>query len=629
MLESMRNSLRSPIAIAFMLLIVLSFVVWGTGDIFRGGTGDAVVVVGPEKVTVEEFAAAWNREINYRIRTSNGQFSETDAKAQGLDEQLLQRMVSEAALSAKQDELGIGVSARMIFEYAAGYEAFKDPFTGNFSDEQYVQTLAQAELTPKLFEAEARADMGRQQVLSAVIEGVISPISYTRNMMNFLNETRKVESIFVPTAIIPPSPEPTQEQLEQILSENPGQFAVPERRAATIVLISATDLELDIAPTEDELRNAYDFRKSEFSTTETRSWVQIMVDDQITAETVAQRLNAGETAIDIIADLELSGTPIELSDANISSSPDDQIAEVVFAANDGETGTAEGRFKWAAWKLNAITPGTEQSFEEVAEQLKTEFIRQEARNRLYEIMGDFEGERARGASLTEAAETHQLVAISLPPAAQNNSDENLQAIQLYQTYPEMLNILFELDELVESNIEETEHGDFYALSVDQIIPTTQPELAQITDIVRAAWLANANIKAIQEVAETIKTSLETGVETAQFLTAYPGSSIEIAILSRYEPEPSLPPALARQLFELAPGEVFFALSNAGDQLVVSRLQSVIPPSAVDDETLRVLSGRLDRELAQDLENQFISGLRAAYTIRQDARLRALALGEDG
>ncbi|PHR60289.1 MAG: hypothetical protein COA47_07780 [Robiginitomaculum sp.] len=627
MLEAMRKSLRSPISVAFLLLIVLSFVVWGTGDIFQGGTGDAVVIVGPEKITVDEYASTWRREVNSRIRASNGKFSEIEAKERGMDDQLLERMISETALDAKLNELGVSVSRRMMLEYAKGYEAFKDPLTGEFTDDQYLLALTQAQLTPKMFESEAKADLGRRQVMSVIVDGVSAPISYTRNLMAFQQEMRQVESVFLPSSSLPSPSEPTREQLQKMIDQNPAQFAIPERRAATLVLISARDLELDIQPTEEELRATFDFRKAEFTKLETRSWVQVPTQDQVTADLVSKRLQAGEEAADIMLDMKLDGTPIVLSDADVSNSPDDQIAEAVFAAVTGDTGATEGRFAWAAWKLQSITAGEEQTFEEVQDQLREDFTREEARNRLFEIMGDFEGSRGDGMTMDEAAEAQNLVAISLPPVDRSGLDETSEAVEFFTKSPEMLETLFLLDELVESDIEETEQGDFYALSVDEIVSARNPELDEVFEQVKSAWTLQQTSNALRALADSAKAAFDAGEAASDIAAKHPQARVEIAILNRYQPEPTIPPSLARQLFAMEPGQSTYVFSGATEEIIVSRLQTIIPAPLASDASLLLSRAQLDQELSRDIESQFINGLRSSYTIRRDNRLKDLALGD--
>jgi len=628
MLESMRNSLRSPFTIAFMLLIVLSFVVWGTGDIFRGGTGDAVVIVGPQKITVSEFSNRWRQEINYRQRSSNGKFSETQARESGLDDQLLSQMITETALDAKLTELGVGVSKEMLLDYAKDYEAFADPLTGEFSDEQYVLVLGQAETTPKQFEENARAELRRRQIFSLFSDNMPSPVTYTRTMMAFQQEMRQVETIFVPETSVELGAEPTEQELQDFLAENRGYFAIPERRAGTFVLISASDIEMEIAPTEEQLLNLYEFQKAGFAKAETRSWVQVSVADEVTAKRVAERLRAGEDASEIISDMKLPAAAIEFSETTVNNTPDDKIAAAIFAAEAGASGIAEGRFQWAAWRITAVSKSEEKSFEEVREQLTKDFTRETARDRLFEIMGNFEGSRADGLTLVEAAEAQNLVAMSMPPVDRNGRDADLNNIEFFSKTPEILEVLFSLDILVESNIEETENGDFFALSVDEIIPSRDPELSEIRETVAVAWKLRQAANAKQKTANAIKVMLDSGENIADISKKYPDSRVENSIISRYQADSTIPPMLARELFSLQPGKSAISLMSQNKDIIVSRLQSIIPAPAITDEDLILLRSRMDQEVARDVESQFISGLRASYNIRQDDRLKALALGDE-
>ncbi|MBL1429946.1 SurA N-terminal domain-containing protein [Oceanicaulis sp. AH-315-P02] len=627
MLDAMRNSLKSPFAVVFIGLIVLSFVVWGTGDVLKGGTGDAVVIVGPEKVTVDEYAVKWRREVDYRLRESNGKFSEVEAKQQGLDQQLLDRLITEAALTAKMNELGISVSNAMVVKFARDYEAFADPFTGKFSDDQYLDTLNNAQLTPRQFEEDARADLGRQQLLSVIYDGIPSPISFTRLIMAYQQEMRQVETIFLPASSLPKTGEPTTAQLEEFFSEYSNQFMIPERRAATIVLMSATDIELEINPTEEELRAVYEFEKAKYSKVETRSWLQIQVEDQVVAELVAKRLNSGEDAADIMASLKIAGEPLLVENTEIGNSPDDQIAEAVFKAEADTSGVAEGRFKWAAWKVTAIDPGYEKSFEEVQIELKKDFTSEEVGNRLYNIMGDFEGARAEGMDIEEAAESQQLVAISLPPVDRNGGDENLQSVDIYTQNPKILEILFSLDELVESHIEETTNGDFFALTVNQVVPSRAPALDEVRNQVILAWMAEQKSKAMRELANSVKSDLDSAMAANDIVSKHSGSRLEISILNRYQPEPTIPAGLSNQLFSINIGQSAFAIAPSTGDIVVSRLQNIIPSPVISDANLMLLRSRMDQEVERDLESLFVSGLRSSYTIRQDQRLKALALGD--
>ena len=65
MLESMRNAAQGVVGKAIMTvvigLIIVSFVIWGVGDMLRGFTASTVASVGGEKISSQQFHDAYQR----------------------------------------------------------------------------------------------------------------------------------------------------------------------------------------------------------------------------------------------------------------------------------------------------------------------------------------------------------------------------------------------------------------------------------------------------------------------------------------------------------------------------------------------------------------------------------------
>jgi len=66
MLNAIRRGSRSWAMKLILGLLVVAFAIWGVGDIFRGGTGQAVATVGDSEITINEFTAEFQREIAFQ-----------------------------------------------------------------------------------------------------------------------------------------------------------------------------------------------------------------------------------------------------------------------------------------------------------------------------------------------------------------------------------------------------------------------------------------------------------------------------------------------------------------------------------------------------------------------------------
>lgn len=626
MLTAMRHFVRSPFAVALIAVLVLSFVVWGTGDIFRASRGDAVAIVGHEKISMAQLAKAWEQETRYQSRVSKGKFSEAEARKQGLPDMILNRLVVQTAFKAKDKELGLKVSPQMLRTYVQTYEAFQDPITGKFSDDQYADALRNAQISPREFEDNAKGDIGRDNMLGMVRAGVHAPLSWTQNWLDFQGQTRKVESLFIPYSVVPASAAPTEKQLQDFYAEHKQQFMIPERRSATLVLISAQDLALDINPSDADLKQQYDFDHSKYVSPETRTWVQIPAQDETQAKAAAARLKAGESAAAIMKALKIPGDPISMQKKPQTDAPDDQIGAAVFAAKIGDTGATKGRFTWGAWRLSGITPKKDPTFADLKPELAKEYVQEHAKDRLFDIVGDFEGDRSDGLSLKEAAKKENLVTVSLPPVDQRGADAGLHLVEAYKEHPELLKTLFDLDELVESDVEELPNGDYYALTVDKVIPSTIPKFSDVKDKVAESWAVFQQAQALTAFGKDVHKLLDDGASMAELSRKYPGARTEITILSRTQPEPSLPANVSRSAFAVAPGKVVNAAMPSKKELVFNRLLEIIPAPKVPGQTLLLISGQVNSQVQQDLETEFVTGLRASYDVKEDQRLKNLAVG---
>ena len=76
MLETMRNAAQGMVGKAVMTvvmgLIIVSFVIWGVGDMLRGFTATTVATVGSEKITTLDFRDQFQRTLQQALGLNSG-----------------------------------------------------------------------------------------------------------------------------------------------------------------------------------------------------------------------------------------------------------------------------------------------------------------------------------------------------------------------------------------------------------------------------------------------------------------------------------------------------------------------------------------------------------------------------
>src|SRR3972149_1071254 len=106
MLEALRKSSGGIVAKLFIGLLVLSFAIWGIGDIFRGISGRDVAEVGSVKINIETFRQMYQERLQQIGRQIGRSVTPDQARSMGLDRQLLGELISETTLDEKARALG-------------------------------------------------------------------------------------------------------------------------------------------------------------------------------------------------------------------------------------------------------------------------------------------------------------------------------------------------------------------------------------------------------------------------------------------------------------------------------------------------------------------------------------------
>ena len=200
MLTGLRTAFEKGFArfvlIALMGILVLSFAVWGIGDIFRGGTQTTVASVGGTQISVQTFQTAYNREVQNLGRMIGRGITPDQARQFGIDQRVLNQLVTEATLDERGRQLGLGIDDDTIRNRIVTTPAFRGP-TGQFDRMAFQEALRQSGFTEQTYvDAERRVAL-RQQIAGAVSDKMTSPQILIDAMTRYQNETRQAQFVVV------------------------------------------------------------------------------------------------------------------------------------------------------------------------------------------------------------------------------------------------------------------------------------------------------------------------------------------------------------------------------------------------------------------------------------------------
>ncbi|MEO1040336.1 MAG: peptidylprolyl isomerase [Pseudomonadota bacterium] len=625
MLSTTRNLARSPLAVVIIIVpVVAAFALFGISDIFTG-TGNAVALVGSERVTAQELSRSYAQQVN-AIRQQNPRFTDEEANAMQLGEQVLSRLIAEHAIDAKANELGLAVSDEAIVEAIEEIPAFNNPFSGQFDRATYRAVLADNEFTEASFEESLRGELRRSQFLAAALGGVSPPGIFERARQAYAGERRRMRALFLSPSLAGEIADPTDEELQAFIEENAASFTYPEQRRFTLVRITPDDLLPDVDVPEEDLRTLYEIQldNGELADAPTRSFVQLSASDQETAEAAAARLQAGENPETVAAELGLV-EPVTFEAVQSFAVPDTVVSEAVFAMASGDASAVEGALGWRAVRVEAATDPVVPSFEERRGALQAELAMNEAEGRLFDTLAAFEEARGAGATLDEAAEAAQLPIERLDFITQQGFTLTGEAAMTLFAAPEILEQVFTMPESFDGELTNFGDGGYFAVRVDAVEESRLATLEEERERVETFWRMRAVDDQLQAVVDNALQRARDGEDMdviAQSIGL--GARVEAATLRRDETAGPFAQQLVAQAFSLPPQQAF--TSRADDQ----RTRAIVLVDEVLAPEPAPLTAEEQAELAEGLRGDFAigveAGLMSAYEVTIDPRLRDLALG---
>ena len=194
-------------------IIILPFVFWGMGDVFRGGSQNVIATIDAEKVSTQEFVTYLNR-----LNLSEEQIK--DLPKTDLIEQILSEYIGRKVMALEIKELGITISDNALRNIIKNDKLFfKD---NKFSRTEYEKFLLKSGITAATFEANIVEQESKRQLLSSLAGGILVPNTLSANAYKKENQIKTIKYINLERFYS--SKKPSNEELKEIYERNKKIF---------------------------------------------------------------------------------------------------------------------------------------------------------------------------------------------------------------------------------------------------------------------------------------------------------------------------------------------------------------------------------------------------------------------
>src|SRR5258708_17300203 len=334
MLRGMRkassNWLGKMIMSVVMGVLIVSFGVWGIADIFKGFGQSTLAKIGHTEISTEQFRQLYTDRLQQIGRQFGRPLTTDQARAFGIDRQVLQQMVAEAALDEDARRLGLGQSDAEVMRMIFNDPNFKAP-TGAFDPARFKEALRQFGYTEQRYIAEQRKVSLRRQIADTVTAGLEPAKTMIEAANRFQNEQRTVEYVKLDAAqagtIDPPSPE----ALAGYFDDHKTQFRAPEYRNISFLVVTPADVPKLSVVSDEDAKKVFEERRDKFGTPERRQLSQIVFPNGEEAQAARTRISAGTSFDDVAKERSLAPGDVDLGMAAKSDIIDPTIADAAFS----------------------------------------------------------------------------------------------------------------------------------------------------------------------------------------------------------------------------------------------------------------------------------------------------------
>ena len=166
MLTSIKKKTTSFLTKVLIGIIILPFLFWGMGDVFRSGNQNVVVTIDSEKITAQNF-------VEYVNRLSLDEQQRNNLAKTDLLDRILSDYIGKKIIALEIADQGININNQSLKEIIINDKIFKKD--NKFSRIKYEKFLLESGISAAIFEQNIAEQERKRQLLNFLSEGINLP----------------------------------------------------------------------------------------------------------------------------------------------------------------------------------------------------------------------------------------------------------------------------------------------------------------------------------------------------------------------------------------------------------------------------------------------------------------------
>ena len=438
------NSSKSLFAKILFGAIILSFGLWGVGDIVRSYIASRTAIqVGKFKIPIDKLRYEYSQK-KQNLRGKDGKpLSPEEIKRSDIKKIILDDIIAQSVEQETINQLGIVVPKISLAQVIRSLPEFQE--NGAFAERLYVNMLQQSSMSEGRLLQQIRNSISRNQLFHPIISGYKMP-GFVREALGSVYETNKtiwIAKIDINKTKI--NEKIDDEALTQYYKNNADKYKKPELRHVALMKTDYLKFIDDIKVTEDEITAYLNEHKDILKSVETRDFDRFEFDTKEVAEATLAKLVKG-----IRVDLQPNAKNV----LNVKKSDFPKyIADNLFSLNTGKYSdvySVGGKFY--IYKLTRVNKQKEKSKSEQMNYARNALLSDKVNSTEFystirDIKNKIEDSLASGTDVDKVAKEFKSGIIEINDYCKQNGQERIKKIVLNDdTCKEIINSIDSLNE---------------------------------------------------------------------------------------------------------------------------------------------------------------------------------------
>lgn len=618
MLQVFRDHSHKWFVKVLLWLIVLSFGLWGIGDVvYKFFTHRPIVKVGKHSISQEELSHHLQKESARIHDMTKGKITAQQLKAIGIHTSVINRLVSQLVLTDELERMNLGTSDDVLKDQIQNIPAFQTD--GKFDANKFVSILHQQNMSERTFLKEARYSMLSQQFLSSVALGASLPEFYKNILVEALIHERVFALVEVDATKVKLEHPATAEQIESFYEQFKARYMMPELRNITLIVLDNLAMRNLLGITEEQIRQSYEAQKENLKYPERRNVKRLTYAQEDKAKKALEMAKSGVSFAKISK--EIPGGELEEPGLVVKEQMPEFAADIVFALESGKTSKViPTGYGFHIFQVTKIEKPRTATFEEAKAELESLLIQEKKAGKLDELRSQIDDALAAGQTLSDVGAKMKLSVqcIESIDAKGHNAEGKPVFAKPTALHATIIEKAFTVEQGLDSGFVDTPQGAFI-LSVDKVNPAHAPAFSDISDKVKHDWEMEQKLEVASKLATTIASEAKslailTSLANKHGLTLSTNHALSRIDMGKSDRKSSdiFPALLAEKAFMLAPETAIAGRNDKGGFTIVM-LQKVGGTKATKEEKQNLVNS-IHNMIQEDVSTATVNALKDQHEV---------------